>query len=256
VLKYPINKSNAEEGTMRRILITGSNRGIGLALVQQYLLQENTLIFATCRQPATADALNALAHEQPERVKVLRLDVADTESIAASSRAVAAQVDGLDMLINNAGILPGGVDNREPNSASFGALEAGAMLHVFHVNSISPVLVTQAYADLLRKGNQARVINVSSDAGSIAQQQHGCSYSYPASKAALNMLTRCLAGDLRDDNITVISIHPGWIQTDMGGVRARLTLEQAIPTMVKVMDDLTVADTGSFLNWDGDHVAW
>lgn len=241
---------------MRRILITGSNRGIGLALIKQYLTQDDTTLIATCRNPERADALNAVASANPDRVRVIKLDVIDKQSIANAVDTVAQQIDGLDMLINNAGILPGGVDNRDPNISSLGNLDADAMLNVFRVNSISPVIVTQAFAGLLRNGSQARVINVSSDAGSITRRDKGCDYSYPSSKAALNMMSRCLAGDLRNDNIIVISLHPGFIKTDMGGVNAHLTLDDAVPTMVQTMDNLTLDNSGQFINWDNKLIDW
>ncbi len=241
---------------MRRILITGSNRGIGLELVRHYLLQEETQIFATCRNPSQATDLQTIANQQPNRVHIVQLDVIDQTSIDASVATVSQTIDGLDMLINNAGILPGGVDNRAENISAFGLLEADAMLNVFRVNSVSPIMVTQAYADLLRNGNNTRVINVSSDAGSITLRSHGCDYSYPSSKAALNMMSRCLAGDLRGDDVIVISIHPGFIQTDMGGVNATLTLDKALPSFVQTIDGLTLDDTGQFFNWDGNQVVW
>ena len=241
---------------MRRILITGSNRGIGLALIKQYLTQDDTTLIATCRDPERANALNAIVNANPERVRVVQLDVIDKQSIANAVDTVTQQIDGLDMLINNAGILPGGVDNRDPNISSLGDLDADAMLNVFRVNTISPVIVTQAFADLLRNGSQARVINVSSDAGSITYRDKGCDYSYPSSKAALNMMSRCLAGDLRKDNIIVISLHPGFIKTDMGGVNAHLTLDDAIPTMVQTIDKLTLDDSSKFINWDSKLIDW
>lgn len=241
---------------MRRILITGSNRGIGLELVKRYLAQPDTLIFATCREPNTAVELDTLAGQNPERVKIVQLNVIDQDSIETAYQQISTQVDGLEILINNAGILPGGVDHREANIGSLGSLDANAMLEVFRVNTISPIIVTQRYADLLRNGDQARVINVSSDAGSIDRRKNGCDYSYPASKAALNMMSRCLAGDFRSDQVIVVSMHPGWIQTEMGGVRARLTLDEAIPSMAAVIDKLTMADSGSFVNWDGGLIPW
>lgn len=241
---------------MRRILITGSNRGIGLALVKQYLTHNDTLIFATCRNPDQADDLNAVASKNPDRVFVIQLDVVDSDSIGSAVTAISQQVDALDMLINNAGILPGGVDNRDPKISTFGQLNPDAMLNVFRVNTISPVIVTQAFAHLLRLGDDVRVINVSSDAGSITLRDKGCDYSYPSSKAGLNMMSRCLAGDLRGDNIIVISLHPGFIKTDMGGVNARLELDEAIPTMVETMDNVTIDDSGQFFNWDGKNVDW
>lgn len=241
---------------MRRILITGSNRGIGLALVEQYLTQSDNLIFATCRSPERADRLRFIAEKYSDRVIIVPLDVIDEESITNAVSTISQHVNGLDMLINNAGILPGGVDNRESNISVFGQLESSAMLKVFEVNTISPVIITQAIADLLKNGNDVRIINVSSDAGSIVRRDEGCDYSYPASKAALNMMSRCLAGDLHDENIIVISIHPGFIKTDMGGVSARLELDDAIPTMVKTIDTLTMKDSGLFFNWDGNLVKW
>jgi len=241
---------------MRRILITGSNRGIGLDLVRRYLQYEDTMVFATCRNPAGATTLTNLASQFPERLRVLELDVTDQESIDESRRRVGAEVDGLDMLVNNAGILPGGVASMEARSAKFGSLETSAMMEVFHVNTVAPVMVAQTFADLLRRGTNARVINVTSDAGSITLRENGCNYSYPASKAALNMLTRCLAGSFRDDGVIVIAIHPGWIRTDMGGPQARLSLDEAIPSMMKVIDGLTMNDTGAFFNWDGTHIPW
>lgn len=241
---------------MKRILITGSNRGIGLELVRHYLFQDDTLIFATCRNPSSASDLQAITKQHPNRVHIVPLDVINQVSIEQSLVAVSHHVDGLDMLINNAGILPGGIDARDKNISTLGLLDADAMLNVFRVNTISPVIITQTYADLLRNGNDARVINVSSDAGSINRRSKGCDYSYPSSKAALNMMSRCLAGDLRDDNIIVISVHPGFIKTDMGGVNATLTLDEAIPSLVQTIDGLTLDDSGQFFNWDGRLVDW
>jgi NAD(P)-dependent dehydrogenase (short-subunit alcohol dehydrogenase family) len=241
---------------LRRILITGSNRGIGLELVRRYLQYGDTLIFATCRRPADANALNVLAEQNPKRLKLFPLDVTDQVSIDESRDWIGTQTDDLEMLINNAGILPGGNTAREPNIASFGSLDANAMMQVFQVNSVAPVIVAQAYADLLRRGTSARLINLSSAVGSITRREDGCDYSYPASKAALNMMTRCLAGSFREDKVVVISIHPGWIQTDMGGPYATLTLEDAVPSLMNVIDRLTMADTGAFFNWDGTRLPW
>lgn len=241
---------------MRRILITGTNRGIGLDLVRRYLQRDDTQIFATCRQPERADELNALAASYPQRLHVLTLEVTEKASIKALLRAIHEQVDGLEILINNAGILPGGVSNMEPKSARFGSLEAEAMLEVLNVNAVAPVILTQAFAPLLRNGQDARIINMTSDAGSITRRQSEHSYSYVASKAALNMMTRCISISLKNDKVIVISIHPGWIQTDMGGMETNLTLEDTMPGMMKTIDELTMDDTGEFFNWDGKRIPW
>jgi NAD(P)-dependent dehydrogenase (short-subunit alcohol dehydrogenase family) len=241
---------------MQRILITGASRGIGLDLTRRYAQRPDTQIYATARQPDQAAALQNVAAEAAGRVRVLPLDVTDPASVTAAVSAVQAQASALDILINNAGVLPGGVANREPNISQFGALEAEAMLHVFHVNSIAPVLVAQAFSHLLWAGDNPRLINVSSDAGSIANRARGCDFTYPASKAALNMMTRCLAGELRPAGVIVVSMHPGFIRTDMGGPNAHMTLEDTMPSFIRVVDQLTMADSGTFLNWDGQPVPW
>jgi NAD(P)-dependent dehydrogenase (short-subunit alcohol dehydrogenase family) len=130
------------------------------------------------------------------------------------------------------------------------------MLEVFRINTVGPVLVAQGFKDLLAHGRDPRVINVSSDAGSITRRDKGCNYTYPASKAALNMMTRCLAGDLGQHGILVASVHPGFLRTDMGGTRAKMDVEETIPSLVRVIDGLTMESTGGFLNWDGSTVPW
>ena len=236
---------------MERILITGANRGIGLELVRQYLQRDDTQVFATCRNPDSAQELNQLASQYSDRAHVIQLDVADQASIDASVKTVGELAGGLDILINNAGINP-----KTERESMFGELEAEAIMHVLHVNSVGPVMVVQAYAGLLRTGNNVRVVNVSSGAGSLERQASGCGYAYNASKAALNMMTRCLAGSLRGDNVVVITLNPGWVQTDMGGSNARLKPEESITGIITVVDGLTMADSGTFLQWDGAQLPW
>ncbi len=236
---------------MPSILITGSNRGIGLELARQYAQQSEAQVFATCRTPGSADALNQLAAQHPGRVHVIALDAADPVSIAESLRLVSAHTDHLDVLVNNAAINP-----RQDSVRSFGQLEAEPMLDMLRVNSIGPVLVTQAYAGLLRKGANARVVNISSGAGSLERQSNGCGYTYNATKAALNMFSRCLAGTFRSDGVIVIMLNPGWVRTDMGGSDARLDPSESVSGIVRVIDNLTMEDSGQFLQWDGQRLPW
>jgi NAD(P)-dependent dehydrogenase (short-subunit alcohol dehydrogenase family) len=235
--------------TERRILITGASRGIGLELARTWAAA-GCRVFAACRRPGDAPAVAG-------RVDVLRLDVTDDASIAAAARAVAAAVDGLDVLINNAGVYPGAVSTPLAATTALGSLDAAAMLDVFRVNTVAPVLVAQAFAPLLRRGTAPRLVNVSSDAGSLAMREgRGCRYTYPASKAALNMMTRCLAHDLRADGVIVVSVHPGFVRTDMGGPDAPLAPADTVPSLVRVIDGLTMESSGHFLSWDGKTVAW
>ena len=232
----------------RRVLITGASRGIGLELARLYAAS-GALVFAACRDPARA------AHRS-EPVVVVPLDVTDGASIAAAVERVSARVDALDLLVNNAGVYPGSVAAQLAATTRLGALDGGAMLEVFRVNTVAPVIVAQAFAPLLRRGAVPRLVNVSSDAGSLARRDKGCNYTYPASKAALNMMTRCLAGDLAADGVIVVSVHPGFVRTDMGGPAAPRDPGETLPSLVRVIDGLTLADTGLFFNWDGTPVAW
>ncbi len=199
----------------------------------------------------SAGDLKQLAAQYGDRAQVIALDISDNKSISAAVEAIGAQVDGLDVLINNAGINPG-----TEKEKIFGTLDADAMLNVLNVNAIGPVMVTQAFADLLRQGTAARVVNVSSGAGSMTRQSNGCAYAYNASKAALNMYTRCLAGSFRQDGVTVIALDPGWIKTDMGGPNATLELGDSVPRIMALVDGLSIDASGRFYHYDGEQVPW
>jgi NAD(P)-dependent dehydrogenase (short-subunit alcohol dehydrogenase family) len=232
---------------MTRILITGSNRGIGLELVRQYAARPDTRIFATCRRPEAATALNAIATAHPDRVTVLPLDAADEHAIEAAARTVAAQTDGLDILINNAAI--------NPRSDQSITVDAALMTETFQVNAVGPLLVTRALLPLLKAGTNVRVMNVSSQMGAL-QWRPGGQYGYRTSKAALNMVTRCLAMDLGSQGITTITVHPGWVQTDMGGAGATLTPQDSVSGLIRLLDGLTPTDNGEFFKWDGSKHVW
>jgi len=232
---------------VKRVLITGSNRGIGLALARESL-DRGDRVFATCRHPDEADDLHALAADYADRLTILRLDVTDEETIEASVEAVQSEEDGLELLINNAGVSPSG--------ERLGRLDADTMLNTFHVNAVGPVIVAQAYLDLLRSGHDPKIVNISSRLGSLAQKSSGGRYSYSSSKAALNMLTRALAFDLRSDGITVLTMHPGWVQTDMGGSGAPVAPSDSAQGILRVADELTMSDTGEFYTYQGREVPW
>jgi NAD(P)-dependent dehydrogenase (short-subunit alcohol dehydrogenase family) len=235
---------------MTRILITGANRGIGLEIVRQYANLDTNHIFATCRQPDAAADLQALAADHVGRITILPLDVTDPSSIGAAAAAVADQVDGLDLLINNAGINPPG------ETQTFDAIDADQLLFVLQVNAAGPLLVAQAFAELLRAGVRPVIVNVSSQMGSLQRGMSSGYYGYRSSKAALNMITRCMAADLRSAGVLVVTVHPGWVQTDMGGSNATLTPVESAQGLIALFDGLTTADTGGFFNWDGSPHPW
>ncbi len=233
---------------MQTILITGANRGIGFELTRQ-LLQDDAAIFATCRAPERADALNNLAREQPNRVTVLQMDVNDEASISAALKAVSAKTDALDLLINNAGI--GG----DEGGRIMGQLTATEVGNVIATNAVGSLIVTQACRDLLKNGENPRVVMISSGMGSL-QRAGGSSYAYRMSKAAMNMAARVLAFDSAMAGIVTITVNPGWVQTDMGGPSASLKPEESGNALRALINSLTPADNGMFFQYDGSELPW
>lgn len=236
--------------TPTRIFITGANRGLGLELVRQYAQRPDTRIFAACRRPDQADELNALAEAHPEQVAILTLDVADDESIYSAVGVLVSQISGLDILINNAAANP------PRHTQSLGELETKALLAVYHANAAAPLMIVQNALNLLKAGKNPRVVNISTQQGSMHWKTSGGTYNYAMSKAALNMVTRCLAGDLGGHGIIAISVHPGWVKTDMGGPNAPLTVEESAAGVIALIDGLKPEDNGRFFKWNGEIHPW
>ncbi len=232
---------------MERILITGANRGIGLELARQYL-ERGDVVLATARNLETAEDLQALAAQNPGRCHLLPLDVTDEAAIAAVAALAATLVDGLDVLINNAGVFP---RNERPET-----LDAQTMLETLHINAVAPLIVARELLDLLRRGRRPRVLNITSQLGSLTRRASGRCYSYCSSKAALNMLTRSLAFDLQPDGIIAVVVHPGWVQTDMGGAHAPVLVGESARGIIALADGLLPEQTSKFLTWDGREHAW
>ena len=229
-------------------LVTGANRGLGLEFVRQ-LLADGARVVAACRQPGKATALNTLAAEHPGQLKVLPLDVGDARSRDELVREwpLAAGEDArIGLLVNNAGVLHSG--------ERFGTLTADTLDDSLRTNVTGPLLLTQALAPLLRDG--ARVANLSSQLGSIANTGRFGTPSYAISKAALNMATVQLAHALRERGIVVVALHPGWVRTDMGGAQASEAPEESVTGLRTVIDGLGPDDSGRFLDWTGAALPW
>ena len=232
---------------MQRVLVTGANRGLGLEFVQQ-LLARGARVIAACRQPGRALKLTALAAAHPGHLSVLPLDLNKERSIAGLAQEAGLLTDKLDALINNAGVLVSG--------EHYGELAAKTFAETFATNVIGPLLLTQALTPLLERGDAARVINLSSDLGSHAETAAFATPSYAISKAALNMVTRLAAAELGPRGITVISLNPGWVRTEMGGAHAPLAANESVAAMLRVIDGLQSGDGGRFLDYSGADVAW
>lgn len=228
-----------------RYIVTGANRGIGLEFVKQ-LVERGDEVFATARRPDAAEALNALAAESDGLVRVLQLDVADEESLSAFLDEVGDTP--IDALINNAGIYP--------RAGGLGELDYEEMRRGFEVNTIAPLRLAEALLPNVRAGEGKRIMCLTSQMGSIDDNGSGGSYAYRMSKTALNMGVRSLAIDVRGEGIAAFVIHPGWVQTDMGGPNAKITTEQSVSGMLAVLDSADTAIGGHFMNWDGAELPW
>lgn len=241
------------ERSRRRVLITGAGRGLGLEFTRRYL-ERGDRVFATCREPARARDLAALAGAHGDRLTVVALDVADPGSIRAAHAAVRRRTRALDLLINNAGVYSR--RGSEDPTERIGTLTFDDALHVLRTNAVAPLMVTQQCLGLLDAGRRPRVVAISSEYGSVSENTGGFPYYYAASKAALNMLMRSLAAEARRRGIVAAILDPGWVRTDMGGPEAPLTPARSVAGMMTVIDGLTARDSGRFYTWEGTVAPW
>lgn len=231
----------------RHCLVTGANRGLGLAFCRQ-LLARGDRVIAACRHPGRAHELNQLAGEYPARLHVLPLDLTEPKSHAELARELPLVLDeaALDLLINNAGVLHSG--------ERFGHVDVATLDHSLRTNAIGPFLLSQTLAPRLADG--ATIANLSSGYGSIGTLDGFHTPSYCISKAALNMATALLARALGERGIVVIALSPGWVQTDMGGDQAELMPMQAVRGLLQVIDGADASRSGGFFDWQGQVVPW
>jgi NAD(P)-dependent dehydrogenase (short-subunit alcohol dehydrogenase family) len=231
---------------MKTIVITGSNRGLGLELTRQ-LLERGERVFAACRKPDEAPGLDALKAQAGDRLIPLRLDAMDGASIEAAAKTVGGQTERVDWLINNAGI---GV------MSGLEEVDREAMLNAFEVNVVGPLMTTKAFLPLL--GGNSVVAMMSSLIGSIEHKPElfKGGYPYSTSKAALNMVTRYMSLEQAERGLILAALSPGWVQTDMGGDQAPLQPPESIAGLIGVLDRLTPETSGRFWHYDGKELPW
>jgi NAD(P)-dependent dehydrogenase (short-subunit alcohol dehydrogenase family) len=230
---------------MPTALITGANRGIGLALTRGYAA-EGWRVHACCRHPDKAKDLEDLRAQAGDRLAVHRLDVTDGLKVASLARELAGEA--IDLLINNAGV--GG-----PHGG-FGETDYDDWPPVIGVNSFAPLRMAERFVEQVARSERRLIVNISSKMGSIGANVGGNSIIYRASKAALNQLSKSMAVALGPRGITVIVLHPGWVSTDMGGPEAPVTPADSAAGMRAVIDRVTAADNGRFFNYDGEELPW
>lgn len=243
------------------VLVTGANRGLGLEFVRLYLAapKQPQHIFATCRDPSKATELQTLA-DKNSNVHILKLELKDYAAFPSLANQVGQVIgeSGLAALINNAGMF---------NKVSLTDGGPELIVENFEVNAVSPFMLIRAFLPLIEKskvslGNGIKpvIANITSKMGSVGDNTSGGHYSYRASKSGLNMITKSLQVDLEPRGIRVAAIHPGWVQTDMGGPNALLTTESSVSNMIQTIGKVSRSEIGNdgeiFLNFDGKIIPW
>lgn len=232
-------------------LVTGANRGIGLEYVRQLAFAGETVI-ATARNPAEAAELAKLA-EANDSVRLEALDLEDRASVIALGQRLEGVA--IDVLLNNAGLYGGSWDNAS-HRQSHDSMDYDLWEQIMRVNVLAPFQMVQVLRANLSASERKLVINMSSELGSIANNAQGQSYAYRSSKAALNMVTKGLSVELANQGFTVISMAPGWTQTDLGGTSAQWPVAESAANQLKVIAGLTAEDNGRFVNLLGNSVPW
>lgn len=231
------------------ILITGASRGIGLEFAAQ-ALQRGERVFAACRNPAQSVGLQALGKAHGTKLNAVAMDVTDEDSIMRMAWQAERVAGKLDLIINNAA---DPVDRTE----RIGNLSQAAMVQNFKVNAAGPMLVVKHCLGLLGKGSAVKIVNISSESGSLQRMDSFKNfYSYGAGKAAQNMFTRVLSHELKEMNIIVIAMHPGWVHTKETNSKAPTKPPEAVASMMAVISRLTMAETGKFLTFQGQEHPW
>ena len=229
--------------TTHQVLITGANRGLGLEFTKQYAA-DGWNVLACCRHPQSAMALQAMAATH-SNVKIHTLDVADFAQIDAL--ALKLKDESIDVLINNAGVYP---------ASSFGDTNYDEWAEGFKINSMAPLKMAEAFVQHITRSQLKKIATLTSKMGSIDDNTSGESYSYRSSKTAVNMVMKSLSIDLKPYGISVITLHPGWVQTDMGGANGLINAQTSVTGLRKQIAELTMASTGKFIAYDSKAINW
>lgn len=226
---------------MNTVLITGSNRGIGLSLVKHYL-KAGFKVHATYRSENDSEELINL---KGETLSLHQLDVTDYEAV----KQLSVQLPAIDLLINNAGYYG-------PKGYGFGNTDIEEWRKVFEINTIAPLKLVEALYPNLQEGGLKKIACLSSKVGSMTENTSGGGYIYRSSKAALNSVVKSLSNDLTKDGFTVLALHPGWVQTEMGGPNALIDTDTSATGLAQVINNADQNQSGKFINYDGSELPW
>ena len=223
---------------MKSVVVTGANRGIGLELVKQ-LLNSGYRVYATHRSE-----MGGLAGLSNQNLSIHQMDVRDKKAIQVLVDSIEGEID---LLINNAGVADG-------RWQSISEIDMEHALEVLNINAVAPVLVTQKFQNKMKNGST--IVMISSLMGSISDCMSGRSYAYRASKSALNMFSIAMKNELKNQGISILILHPGWVATDMGGPNATVSPEESVRGMIQRIDEHNLDLSGRYVQFDGTSIEW
>ena len=228
---------------MKTVFITGANRGLGLEFVKEYS-ENDYQVIATCRDPKSSRELNNLA-ESSSLIYLHQLDVSITKNIRDLANHL--QDMSIDILINNAGIYRSGI---------FNSVNKDSWIESFITNTIGPYEVIEHFLPNVLRGHEKKVISITSKMGSIDDNTSGGSYIYRSSKTALNSMMKSLTHDLKSHNISTMTLHPGWVRTDMGGPGGWIDVKESVSGMIEQIENLSLQNTGQYIDYAGKVIKW
>jgi NAD(P)-dependent dehydrogenase (short-subunit alcohol dehydrogenase family) len=228
-------------------LVTGAARGLGLEMCRQLLAEDWRVI--ACPRVEEEGELAALVPRFKARLHIVTMDVGDEDSIQQAAKSVASRTDRIEVLINNAGVYP------KIGSVASG-IDSSEMIRAFQINTLGPMHVITALLPLLRNGRKKILAQITSKMGSIDDNSSGGSYAYRVSKSALNMVGMNLSHEFGPEGFTVLTIHPGWVQTRMGTDAAPLGLKEGAADVLKTILTATPEDNGAFIGPGQERVPW
>ncbi|GAE29731.1 SDR family oxidoreductase [Halalkalibacter hemicellulosilyticus] len=230
------------------VFITGGARGLGLELSKKYL-EEGFRVFAGIRQ--STRMTDQLENLYPKQYKVIQVDVSDDQSVKAAAIKVKKQIEQLDIVINNAAV------RFKETLFPLPEIDINTSIKAFNINTLGPLRVAKYFADLIKKGEVKVWVNISSEAGSIANCQRKSEFDYCMSKAALNMQSALLQNEWKEDQVKVLAIHPGWMKTDMGGERAPLSPRESAQSIYKTINqNKGKIEESIFIDYEGIPYPW
>ncbi len=233
---------------IKTVFITGADKGLGFSLAQRFL-QEGRRVFAG--QYNTDSGLARLEESFPGAFTAVSLDVTQLDSVRAAARRVAELTPSLDLLINNAGV---NLETRTPLPEL--DLSQLPLVATLNVNTFGPLRVVQQFLPLLETGDRKLIINISSEAGSIANCWRESEFAYSMSKAALNMQSKILQNYLKPRGFKILAVHPGWMRTDMGGADAAIEAEEAAKGIFRLAEKDWDSDDPIYMDYRGQPLPW